>query len=286
MKSLSESTITVVGLGLMGGSLAAALRGHCREVIGIDCDEQTLEVALDRGFVDRVTTNTEAGVKTADITVLATPVRTIIQLVGEIGPWMPDGAVLMDVGSTKAKVLEAMETLPDHVQPLGGHPMCGKEISGITAAEPDLFRERTFILSPLERTAEETLALGKELALTVGATPLVIDGERQDYLVGTISHLPYLLACALIGTADATTSADPVVWQIVAGGFRDTSRVAGSDVSMMLDILMTNREEIVKAARQCRSQLTYLTTLIEEGKEDQLHQTLTRIRETRKEMYR
>lgn len=285
MKSLGETRIAIVGLGLMGGSLAAALRGRCREVTGIDRDGRSLEVAMARGFVDRAVEDLEQGICGADITVLATPVRTIIRQIGEVGPWMQEGAVLMDLGSTKGKILEAMETLPHHVQPLGGHPMCGKDLAGIGAAEPGLFRERTFILSPLARTSEGALDLGKSLAVAVGATPLVIDGARQDYLVATLSHLPYLLACVLVGTADATTSADPAAWQIVAGGFRDTSRVAASDVPMMLDILMTNRHEIVKSARVCGAQLAHLTRLMEEGDERRLADLLARICETRKEMF-
>ena len=286
MRSLSECTVTVVGLGLMGGSLAGALQGRCGQVIGVDRDEHTLTRALARRFVDQATADLEAGVREADIVVLATPVRSIIRLVGQVGEWMQPGSLLMDLGSTKGLILAAMAQLPAHVQPLGGHPMCGKEISGYEAAERELFDGRTFILSPLARTSDEALALGKALVESVGAQPLVIDGRRQDYLVGTISHLPYLLACSLVSTADATTSADPLVWQIVAGGYRDTSRVAGSDVTMMVDILMTNREEVVKAARICGEQLADLADLVARGDEDTLREKLVYIRNTRKEHYR
>ena len=285
MRPLSESTVTVVGLGLMGGSLAGALQGRCGQVIGVDRDAHTLACAMERRFVDQATVDLEAGVREADIVVLATPVRSIIQLVGQVGEWMQPGSLLMDLGSTKGLILAAMAQLPDHVQPLGGHPMCGKEISGYEAAERELFDGRTFILSPLARTSDEALALGKALVESVGAQPLVIDGRRQDYLVGTISHLPYLLACSLVSTADATTSADPLVWRILAGGYRDTSRVAGSDVTMMVDILMTNREEVVKAARICGEQLAYLADLVDRGDEDALREKLVYIRNTRKEHY-
>jgi len=285
MRPLSECSVTVVGLGLMGGSLAGALQGRCDQVIGVDRDAQTLACALDRRFVDQATADLEAGVREADIVVLATPVRSIIQLVGQVGEWMQPGSLLMDLGSTKGLILAAMALLPDHVQPLGGHPMCGKEISGYEAAERELFDGRTFILSPLARTSDAALALGKALVESVGAQPLVIDGLRQDYLVGTISHLPYLLACSLVSTADATTSADPLVWRIVAGGYRDTSRVAGSDVTMMLDILMTNRDEVVKAARICGEQLADLVDLVARGDEDTLRERLAYIRNTRKEHY-
>jgi len=285
MKPLSESTVTVVGLGLMGGSLAGALCGQCYQVIGVDRDRAALARARERGFVDQVVDDLETGICLADIVVLATPVRAVVQLLGQMGDWLQPGALLMDLGSTKALILEAMAALPDHVQVLGGHPMCGKEISGFEAAERELFRGRTFILSPLSRTSDEALSLAETLVMAVGAQPLVIAGERQDYLAGTISHLPYLLACSLVATADATTSADPLVWQIVAGGYRDTSRVAGSDVTMMVDILMTNSEHVAAAAKVCGAQLAELAALVEQGDETALRERLTYIRQTRKEHY-
>jgi prephenate dehydrogenase len=285
MKSIAASTVTVVGLGLMGGSIAGALRGRCQRVIGVDRDPLALDAALHQGLVDHASSNLEESVTAADVTILATPVRAILRLLGEIAAWLPEQALVMDLGSTKAEILEAMRALPEHVEPLGGHPMCGKETSGIAAADVALFRGRTFILSPLARTSGEAVSLGEELVRAIGATPLIIDGARQDYLVGTLSHLPYLLACALVSTADATTSADPLAWQIIAGGFRDTSRVAGSDVTMMVDILTTNRDQVVKAARECEAQLRRLIRLVEEGDEARLRQALVHIRDTRREMY-
>jgi prephenate dehydrogenase len=285
MSELADKQITIVGLGLMGGSLAGALRGKCRAVIGVARRAASVEVALERELIDRGTTDLAEGISQADIVVLATPVRVILRQLPEIGPLLPDGCLLMDMGSTKTDIVAAMADLPPHVQPLGGHPMCGKEKSGIEVAEPTLYQGRTFILSPLPRTSEAALRLGKALAQAAGANPLVIEAARQDFLVATISHLPYLLACALVSTADATTSADPLVWEIVAGGYRDTSRVAGSDVTMMVDILLTNREQVVKATEVCISQLRKLQSLVAERHEDELRATLSVIRETRREMF-
>jgi prephenate dehydrogenase len=163
--------------------------------------------------------------------------------------------------------------------------MCGKETSGVEVADRDLYRQRTFILCPLPRTSEAALALGRELVCATGAQPLVLEPGRQDFLVATLSHLPYMLACALVRTADATTSADPAAWEIVAGGFRDTSRVAGSDVTMMLDILLTNRAEVLKALEACRAQMRRLTSLVERGDEDDLRAALEAIRAERLRMF-
>ena len=283
--ALSAAQITIVGLGLMGASLAGALLGRCRAVIGVARRQETVQQAMELGLVDRATTSLQDGVSCADIVVLATPVRVILDQVSEIGPLLPEGCLLMDMGSTKDAIVATMADLPPHVQPLGGHPMCGKETSGIEVADVALYRDRTFILSPLPRTSRAALALGHALVEAVGAKPLVIEAARQDYLVGTVSHLPYLLACALVGTADATTSADPLAWQIVAGGFRDTSRVAGSSVAMMVDILLTNQQEVAKATQVCMAQLQRLADLVAEGDEDTLRTTLSVIRDKRKEMF-
>jgi prephenate dehydrogenase len=283
--NLSDAVVTVVGMGLMGGSLAGALRGKCRCVVGVARRAESIEIALVRGFVDEGTTDVAEGVRDADIVVLATPVRVVVKQLPELAPLLPEGCLLMDLGSTKGRIVAAMEQLPDHIQPLGGHPMCGKEKSGIEVADPALYDGCTFILSPLKRTSEEALALGRTLAEAVDAVPLVLEPERQDFLVATVSHLPYLLACALVATADATTSQDPAAWEVVATGFRSTSRLAGSDVTMMTDILLTNREEVLKALGAYQEQLRELVSLVENADEDKMREVLGAVRKIRREMY-
>lgn len=285
MKGLNECQITVVGLGLMGGSLAGALVEKCKAVVGVARRTETIDAARKRGLIDRGTTSLSEGVEEADIVVLATPVGVILQQIPEIAPSLRPDCLLMDLGSTKAAIVRAMEEVPEQIQPLGGHPMCGKETSGLEGAEPTLYRGATFILSPLPRTSEGALELGRGLVRSVGSVPLVLDAQRQDFLTGTLSHLPYLMACALVATADATTSADPAAWQIVAGGFRDTARIAASDVTMMTDILLTNQEEVSKALSVLRGEIDRLRGLVESGDHDVIHKELSEIRQSRMEMY-
>jgi len=284
-RQLQDCQVSIVGLGLMGGSLAGALRGKCRAVVGVARRAANVKEASRLGLIDWGTTDLAEGVGQADVVVLATPVRIIVRQLVEIGPLLPEGCLLMDLGSTKARIVKEMAHLPPHVQPLGGHPMCGKETSGIQVADGALYQGCTFILCPLPRTLESSLSLGRELAEAAGAHPLVLDGQRQDFLVGTVSHLPYLIACALVATADATTSADAAAWEIVAGGYRDTSRVAGSDVTMMLDILLTNRDEVLKAVGVYQAKLAGLARSLEDGDEGRLRDALSTIRQKRMEMF-
>lgn len=276
--------ITVVGLGLMGGSLAGALRGRCRWVAGVDREPDVVEHALDTGLVDRGTVDLAAGVSEAGLVVVATPVRAIMELVREVGRHLADGCLLMDLGSTKGEILRAMAELPSHAHPLGGHPMCGRETSGIREADPALYQDKVFLLCPLQRTPPEGLALGERLVRAVGARPVVLEAERHDKLVSLVSHLPYLLACALVGAADEEAAHEPLVWQAAATGFASTSRLAGSDVTMMVDILLTNREAILHTLSGWERHLSHLARLVKEADEEALRATLSLVCDRRRAM--
>jgi prephenate dehydrogenase len=283
--ALRDTRVTVVGLGLMGGSLVAALKTNhaCHEVIGVARREATVAAALERAMIDHGTCDLAAGVGSADVVVLATPVRVILAQLAEIGPLLPPGCLLMDLGSTKAQIVAAMNRLPPHIQPLGGHPMGGKETSGLAAAEPDLYQGQVFVLTPLPRTSPEALALGWALAEAVGARPLVLEAEQHDRLAAAVSHLPYLLACALMGMA-GELGQDDTLWQLAASGFRDTSRLAASNVTMMLDILLTNRSPTLAALAVFERELAELTHLLETGDEVGLRTALNEVAERRRKM--
>ena len=285
MRPLQESHITVVGLGLMGGSLAGALRPHCRSVTGVARRPETLDIAHERRLIDRGTLALADGLRRADIVILATPVRTILEQLREIGPLLPAGCLVTDLGSTKAQVADAMALLPEHVHAIGGHPLCGRENAGIEAADPTLYEGQTFVLTPLARTSAQAAELARAIVGAVRARPLLIDPRRHDRLVALTSHLPYLVACCLVESAAATAAIDPLLWDVRASGFRDTTRLAASDVTMMRDILLTNQEAVVEALAMCASQLGCLTSLIDAGDEDGLVATLTSIQTRRRELY-
>jgi prephenate dehydrogenase len=274
--ALRDKQVTVIGLGLMGGSLAGALTGNraCRDVIGVARRPETVALALEHGWVDRASSYLAEGVAEADVVVLATPVRTTIELLPQVGQLAKPGCVVMDLGSTKAAVVQAMATLPNRLQPVGGHPMCGKETSGLEAAEPDLYQGRVFVLTPLDRTEQASLSLARELVEAIGARPMLLAAERHDRLVAAVSHLPYLMACGLVGAAEELAQSDDSVWQLAASGFRDSSRLAASEVSMMLDILLTNRAAVSDTLGTAVAQLGDLARLVKDGDEDGLRMAL------------
>ena len=284
--TLAEATVCIVGLGLMGGSLAAALqaKGCCREVVGVARRESTLVSARARHYIARGYTNLADGVRTADIVILATPVCDIIAKIGELGALVKPSCLVMDLGSTKHAVCAALDRLPPHVEVLGGHPMCGKESSGLEEAEPDLYLGKVFVLCPLSRTSEQAISLGKQLVTAVGARPLVLQADRHDTLVAAISHLPYLLAVALVNAAEVLAQDDALVWQLAASGFRDTSRLAASDVTMMLDILLTNRAAILCSLERSQNQLTALRSALLGEDRQTLFELMSAAHSRRKEL--
>ncbi|PWH18856.1 MAG: prephenate dehydrogenase/arogenate dehydrogenase family protein [Ardenticatenia bacterium] len=280
---MREARIVIVGLGLMGGSLAMALYqgGLCREVIGVVRRPEAVQQALALRAVHHATTQLGEALDGANIVILATPVRSIIRHIQQLSAMTLPPCLLLDMGSTKQAIVRAMEVLPVHVQPLGSHPMCGKEMSGLAAADPYLYRDAPWVLVPLVRTSDASLELARALVQAVGARPLVLDAMRHDQLVAAISHLPYALAVALVLTVAELGERDAAVWQLAASGFRDTSRLAGSDVEMMLDILMTNRAAVGEMLKRASAQLGQLADRIARGQEEPLRAMLTRARALR-----
>jgi len=282
--NLAQARVAVVGLGLMGGSLALALRGHCRAVWGVDNDPGALAYACQQGIIDTATDF--EGALRADVLVLAAPVRAILAQLEQMGRGSGPAArqLVLDLGSTKTDIAAAMDRLPPEFAPIGGHPMCGKEVSGLTHAEAGLFRDKVFVLTPLARTPGWALELTRQIVQAVGAQPLELTPERHDQLAAAASHLPYLAAAGLVRAAAGL--GDEQVWQVAASGFRDTSRLAASDVTMMTDILLTNRQAIAGALERYQAELSALIALLDAGDAEALAAYLSAPAERRRALFR
>ena len=255
----STARVAILGLGLMGGSLALTLRGKFTALLGIDTDPQTVELARQRQIVDLASTEPAELLPQADVVILATPVNTIIQNLQELPKYHPGPAIVLDLGSTKARVVEAMQRLPERFDPLGGHPMCGKERSGLSNADPRLFQGAVFAFTPLARTSSRARTFAEGLARQVGAHPLWLDSHTHDRWVAATSHLPYLVSNALAFST-------PVEAAPLAGpGYHSATRLAQTSPGMMLDVLMTNRENILAASGRFRAHLDLLDELLRRG---------------------
>lgn len=268
---LHLSTLAIVGLGLMGGSLALALKERAAQIkiIGITRSRVTLERALARGAIDVASDQLDAA-RDADMVILATPVRTILQQLSQLANLAKDGALLLDLGSTKRSIVNAMNQLPARLSAVGGHPMCGKEVTGFDAAEATLYQDKVFVLTPTARTTPSALQTARALAQGIGSRVIELDAARHDQIVAAVSHLPYLIASNLVGLVNEREGKDARVWQIAASGFRDTSRLAASDTEMMLDILLTNRENLSTLLRAYAQRAVQLAQAIKDGDEAKL----------------
>lgn len=281
-KTLAEVDFTIIGLGLMGGSLAAALTGKVRSICAVDPNPAALQFALQRGWIDRGETRPSQPALDSDCVVLAAPVRANLAILAEISHLLPSGCLLLDLSSTKAEIVSAMQNLPAHVQPLGGHPMCGKESQGIENADPQLFAGRVFFLTPLPRTSTDALLFTHQLVDAIQARPVVVDAANHDRAVAAVSALPYLLAGSLTRTVQHLAHENPLVWQAAASGFRDTSRLAASDTTMMLNALTTNPLNTLHALRTCQADLQILIDNLESGDTQTLVQRLEQSKLTRR----
>jgi len=240
--------VVVVGTGLLGASLAGAgkARGLFGRTIGVGRNVANLETALERGLVDEVSTERFAALAGADLVVLATPVFTALSQLHELAAHAPPSAVFTDVGSVKAPIVAEARKHGLAARFVGAHPLAGKAETGAGAADIELFAGRRCVLTPDDETPPPLVDAMTRLWTGAGSTVMVMDAADHDSVLATSSHLPQMVAFALSATADASAMRDDVV-RLVAGGFRDTTRLSASDADMWVEIARLNREAVVDA---------------------------------------
>ncbi len=261
--------IAIVGCGLIGGSFALALkkRGFSGEIIGCDRDE-VLEKARARGAIDSGTAELSEAVAIADLVYLATPVVTILDLLPQVAKAAKAGAHVTDAGSTKVRVCRmAQEVLPENVTFLGGHPMAGREVSGIENADADLFVGAKYILIPPVTSHESRVTSDQSQEFVdwtkkLGAEPVWIDAETHDWAVALVSHLPQLLSTALASAVWDETDEDGLPLSLAGPGFRDLTRLAASPYEIWRDIGLTNGDNIARALDRLEQRLAHIRTLL------------------------
>jgi prephenate dehydrogenase len=254
---LQDAKIAIVGLGLMGGSLALALKGKCAALHGIDSDHATLEFALSKNIVDQADTDPVKLLPQADLIILATPVPAIIDFIHKLPSLVKQPCILLDLGSTKKDIVQAMDTLPENFDPLGGHPICGKEKLGLENADDKLFQTAPFVITPLERTTQRARNAAEQIISTIGARLIEMDAEEHDRILASTSHFPFLLSSALARSTPQEFAS------FVGTGFKSTSRLAGTPSSMMMGVLKSNRENILNAIQTFRNSLNEMGSALQ-----------------------
>jgi prephenate dehydrogenase len=253
-------TLVIAGIGLIGGSigLAARQRFLAKHVIGLDQDPAMLEAALGVGAIDEAKLSPSEWLKKADLIVLATPVKTLVDLAKTLEPYLGKHTVLTDVGSVKHEVVEALS----HLRFVGGHPMAGSEKAGVQHSSAALLENAVWVLTPNEHTDPAAVALVREFVSHLGARPIKVSPEQHDRLVATISHVPYLAAVALTQLIEEDKDKE-LMMLLAAGGYRDLTRVASGNPTMSRDMVIGNKEAIRETLQSLTRQLESLEQLLD-----------------------
>ena len=253
---LQDAKVAIIGLGLMGGSLALALQGKCAAVLGVDPDPAARELAVRQNIVSLADADPAKILPQVDIVILAAPVPAILSLLEGLPALTPNACIVLDLGSSKGAIVEAMAALPERFDPIGGHPLCGRERLSLENAEAKLYDGAPFFLSPLERTSPRALACAEQLVAAIGAKAVVVDPVTHDAALAATSHLPYLICSAL-------ALATPLEVAPFAGtGYRSTARLAATPQSMMLGVLQSNRENVLEALARFQMELSVVASAL------------------------
>jgi prephenate dehydrogenase len=277
--------VAIIGLGLIGGSIGLALkqqRALPYEVVGYVRRQQVAVAALEMGAIDRAESSFEAALKDADIVIICTPILTIRQIMFDIARHLNKGCIVTDTASTKFQIMQwAQEILPPSITFIGGHPMAGKELHGIEAAEATLFQGCTYCLTAERESPSESLNKVIEMVKVMGAVPFSIDAQEHDDLVAGISHLPLLLSAALV----SSTTRDPS-WEkmsrLAASGYRDLSRLASGNPQVNADICISNSHALLHWIDNFKLELDSYRQMIKD-QDGNLLKTLTRAKRARQQ---
>ncbi len=286
--SVEFKRAAVVGVGLIGASLALAIRERklAGEIVGVDRDADVLARAKEIGVIDESETDLVKGVKGAGLIVLSTPVGAIAKVAGALAAAADDGALIIDVGSVKGVVAEAAKAMPDRLYFVPSHPVAGTEQSGPEAGFASLFQDRWCILTPLEREdAAYKAAVERAAALWagVGAQVEIMGAAHHDLALAVTSHLPHLIAFTLVGAADDVESvAAGEVIKYSAGGFRDFTRIAASDPIMWRDVFLTNKDAVLEVLGRFSEELAVMQRAIRWGDGKALEDAFARGRSLRR----
>ncbi|MFQ5451667.1 MAG: prephenate dehydrogenase [Nitrospinaceae bacterium] len=269
--------ITLVGVGLLGGSLARVCRerGLVGSIVGFGRNSANLEQARELGVIDICAPDLSSAVENADLVVLCSPVGTIVSRVKEMLPSIKPGCIITDVGSVKAPLVRGIEALvPKTVHYVGSHPIAGGEKSGLAASSSHLFQNAKCIVTPTPQTDAEALARVSEFWQKVGMEVLTMNAEEHDYIFGAVSHLPHIVAYALMNTVgEISTKNYSQITSLSGQGFKDITRIAASDPVMWRDICVSNKEPVLTLIDEFQSTLQRLKTWIEKEDAGALEQT-------------
>ncbi|VAW12048.1 hypothetical protein MNBD_BACTEROID05-744, partial [hydrothermal vent metagenome] len=278
LKSYLFKRVTIVGVGLMGGSVGLAIRKHrlAKEVVGLSQKQSSLVAAIKKKAIDTACSDVSKAIRNADLVILATPVDSIIKLLSTISPYLRRGCVVTDIGSSKVEIVKAAEkVLGNGVNFVGSHPLVGSEKQGVEFATAELFDHSQCIMTPIKKTNNSAREKVKKLWSRVGCEVTILSAQEHDEIMAYTSHLPHLLAFGL------TEIISQEHLKFAARGLLDTTRIAGSSPQMWNDICLSNSQNVLKSLDHFVKDLSILRKAIVNKDQKTLLEYLTKAQEKR-----
>ncbi len=262
--------VAILGMGLMGGSLAWAIKDEVGSLVAADPDEGTRKLVRSANLVEKIAADPKEVLPGSDAIVLAAPVEAILALIPRLSEWHPGPALVFDLGSTKGAICRQLAELPPRFDVFGAHPMCGKAVGGFEHADPAIFHGATFAFCALGWTSEQARSFANRLAQRVGSIPWWVEPDIHDAWVGATSHLPYLMSAAqVLVTPEGAVP-------LMGPGFRSAIRLASSPREMMMGVLRTNRSLLLQHLQNIQRVIDDMEGLIREGQYEELRSMLDR----------
>lgn len=284
---MSKRKVFVIGIGLIGGSIALAIRNeHDVDILGYDIDEQQIKLALTLKVIDDAPSTIEAGAKDADLIILATPVTKTEAIIEKLAKLeLKQNVIITDVGSTKKRIFEKANCLLEKGYTfIGGHPMAGSHKTGVEAARAHLFENAFYILTPMQGVEMNKVIQLQNWLKGTKAKFIELAPEQHDRLAGAISHFPHIVAASLVHQVAKIEQDDPLVSRLAAGGFRDLTRIASSSPTMWRDILLHNKDSMLELLEKWQDEMNYVKRLIENEEEQKIYDYFDEAKKFRDEL--
>lgn len=270
-----KGNVFIVGLGLIGGSLALTIKNQHpnAKIYGLDVHQHEIEKAIERGVIDEKVDSLQQGAELADLIILSTPVLELKKIMKQLSSMtLKNNVIITDTGSTKGEIMEAAtEVFNGKVTFIGGHPIAGSHKTGVENADIHLFDDAYYILTPAPEISNKRISELKSWLSGTNARLHILDKNEHDYIVGMISHLPHLIAGVLVNQAKKHAIREPLIRQMAAGGFRDITRIASSNPSIWSDIVMDNRHHLLDLIEDWMNEIHKLTAVLQAGDEQAIN---------------
>lgn len=271
--TMNRNKITIIGLGLIGGSLARALHeklGLCG-ITAVDTNKRALNMALNQGVIEKGILVPDSSVYSSDIIFICTPVNQTLEFITELAPRIKDTCIITDVGSTKEEIIRQVEGMLCPPCFIGGHPMTGTERSGFENSYAHLFENAYYVLTPCASTTPKSLEALSAIIAGIGAIPIVMSAEEHDMAAGGISHLPHVIAAALVNLVRDLDQGTGRMQALAAGGFRDITRIASSNPVIWESIVLSNKKHLLKLVEQFRKTLESFSEKLKKDDSEEIY---------------